>query len=106
MDAGKRFRAEAMNTCAMKSTLMAAFCVVGLLRLTTAPSLGGDFRFQHHYIDRDLPGDSYGQTCLVDLDKDGDLDFITGGKDQQKTVYWFEFQSADKWVRHALGTNH
>jgi hypothetical protein len=90
----------------MKTTINpAAVGAVSWLVITTANCLAGEFRFQHHYIDRDLPGDSYGQTCLVDLDKDGDLDFITGGKDQQKTVYWFEFQSADKWVRHALGTN-
>jgi len=24
-----------------------------------------------------LPGDSYGQTCLVDVDKDGDLDIAS-----------------------------
>jgi hypothetical protein len=66
----------------------------------------GEFKFRHHYIDRTLPGDSYGQSSLVDLDRDGDLDFITGGKDQEKTVYWFEFQSADRWERHVLGTNH
>lgn len=79
----------------------------GVCLALTGPSVqAAGFQFEHHYIDRDLPGDSYGQTCLVDVDKDGDLDFITGGKDKQKTVYWFEFQSADKWVRHALGTNH
>ena len=27
----------------------------------------GKFAFRHHYIDRDLPGTSYGQTCLVDF---------------------------------------
>jgi hypothetical protein len=65
-----------------------------------------DFKFQHHYIDRDLPGDSYGQTSLVDVDRDGDLDFITGGRDQERHVFWFEFQGPDKWVRHVLGANH
>jgi hypothetical protein len=63
-------------------------------------------KFKHHYIDRDLPGSNYGQTSLVDLDKDGDLDFITGGQDTNKTVYWFEFQAPDNWVRHVLGTRH
>jgi hypothetical protein len=67
---------------------------------------GGPLRFGHHFIDRDLPGDSYGQTSLVDIDKDGDLDFITGGKDAQKSVFWFEFQGGGKWARHVLGTNH
>lgn len=62
--------------------------------------------FRHHFVDRDLPGSSYGQSTLVDVDRDGDLDFITGGKDKQKSVYWFEFQAADKWVRHVLGIEH
>jgi hypothetical protein len=66
----------------------------------------GEFKFHHHYIDRDLPGDSYGQTALVDLDGDGDLDLITGGKDKSKSVYWFEFQTPERWVRHLLGTHH
>lgn len=74
-----------------------------LLMPASAPA---QFSFRHHFIDRDLPGDSYGQTSLVDVDGDGDLDFITGGKDANKTVYWFEFQSADVWVRHVLGTQH
>ena len=65
-----------------------------------------EMKFEHHFIDRDLPGDSYGQTSLVDVDHDGDLDFITGGKDPQKHVFWFERRSADEWVRHVLGENH
>ena len=58
-----------------------------------------EFRFAHHFIDPDLPGKEYGQTSRVDIDRDGDLDFITGGKDLQKHVFWFEYQSPDKWVR-------
>jgi hypothetical protein len=76
------------------------------LCLLAFSAVAGELKFQHHFIDLDLPGDSYGQTCLVDVDRDGDLDFITGGRDRSKTVYWFEFQSADKWVRHVVGTNH
>ena len=64
------------------------------------------FRFRHHYIERDLPGDSYGQTSLVDLDRDGDLDFITGGRDARRTIYWFEYREPDVWERHVLGTLH
>jgi hypothetical protein len=79
---------------------MAAFiCALAL-------SASGEMKFSHHFIDRNLPGANYGQSCLVDLDKDGDLDFITGGQDTNKTVYWFEFQRADKWTRHVLGTQH
>lgn len=64
-------------------------------------------KFRHHFIDRDLPGDSYGQTSLVDLDGDGDLDFVTGGKDKgRRDVYWFEHRGPGDWVRHLLGEDH
>ncbi|HYE18732.1 MAG TPA: VCBS repeat-containing protein [Tepidisphaeraceae bacterium] len=80
-----------------------ALLVVALL----AVPAGAEFpAFRHHYIDRSLPGNSYGQTSLVDVDRDGDLDFITGGADAQRTVYWFEYRGADDWVRHIVGTNH
>src|SRR3954470_11860910 len=75
--------------------------VVWLLPVAAA----GEMRFKHHFIDRDLPGDSYGQTSLVDVDRDGGLDFITGGKDAAKHVFWFEHQGPDQWVRHVLGSN-
>ena len=45
----------------------------------------------HHYMDRDSPGTRYGQTCLVERDKDGDLDLITGSNADGRTVFWFEF---------------
>ena len=46
---------------------------------------GADIQFKHHFIDRSLPvtdklvGD-YGLTALVELDRDGDLDFVLGGR--------------------------
>lgn len=36
------------------------------------------FRFAHHFIDRDLPGGSWGQTALVDVDRDGDQHVVGG----------------------------
>lgn len=60
------------------------------------------FRFEHHFVDRDLPGGSWGQTALVDIDRDGDLDFITGKT--KGDIRWYEFQSHDKsWTLHLLG---
>jgi hypothetical protein len=73
---------------------------------------GAEFQFRHHFIDRALPvtdqlvGD-YGLTALVDLDKDGDLDFVLGGRPGRAAqLYWFEFQAPDRWVRHLVGTNY
>jgi hypothetical protein len=79
--------------------------------LTMIRANGADFGFKHHFISRDLPitdkgvGD-YGLTALVDLDRDGDLDFVLGGRPEKPSVlYWFEFQKPDRWVQHIVGTN-
>jgi hypothetical protein len=73
---------------------------------------GAEFQFRHHFIDRSLPvteklvGD-YGLTALVDLDRDRDLDFVMGGRPfNPSQLYWFEYQGADNWVRHLVGTNY
>src|SRR5688572_22195144 len=63
-------------------------------------------RFAYHYIDRDLPGGSYGQTSLVDVDKGGDLDCRTGGGEAGRIVVWFECVSGDGWVRRVVGSPH
>ena len=66
--------------------------------------------FQHHYIDTVLPlnpggvGD-YGATALVDIDRDGKLDFVIGGR-QIKTLYWYQYKSAGNWERHTVGTDY
>ncbi len=68
--------------------------------------------FRHHYISTDLPvtdkgtGD-YGLTALVDLDRDGDLDFVLGGRQTHPSeLSWFEFRSATEWTRHVVGTDY
>jgi hypothetical protein len=67
-------------------------------------------KFEHHFITTDLPigqngQGNYGQTALVDIDKDGDLDFILGRKagGRNSILYWFEHQGPDKWVKHIAG---
>jgi hypothetical protein len=76
------------------------------LFLVVSHAGAAEFAFKHHYIDRTLPGTSYGQTCLVDVDRDGDLDFITGGNAEGRSIFWFEFQKPETWVRHLLGKDH
>lgn len=89
--------------------------LLGLLGLTVLGehvASAADLPFRHHFISRDLPvsergaGD-YGLTALVDLDRDGDLDFILGGRGVRPSrLYWFEFQAKDRWVQHTVGTNY
>lgn len=90
-------------------TLRTTLFLAGLLvSLTPAPEL----QFRHHFVSLDLPvsaegtGD-YGLTALVDLDKDGRLDFVTGGRFvKPSTLYWFEYQAPDRWARHVVGTDY
>ena len=75
-------------------------------------TFSADFQFRHHFVGRELPitdkgvGD-YGLTALVDVDQDGDLDFVLGGRPSKPSrLYWFEFQAPDRWEQHVIGTNY
>lgn len=60
--------------------------------------------FKHHFLSTALPGDErygYGVSLLVDLDKDGDLDFVTCVR--LDSIYWFENKGSGEWERHAVG---
>ena len=48
-------------------------------------------------------GAQHGQTALADLDRDGDLDFVTG--EQNGRIFWYEYRSPDDWRRHDLAAN-
>lgn len=50
-------------------------------------------------------GESHlGQSSLADIDKDGDMDFVVGASGS--SIWWFEYESADKWIMHAIGDNN
>lgn len=55
-------------------------------------------RFEVHKIAE--VGHEMGQTSLVDIDKDGDLDWIVG---ERTRTWWFEYAGPDKWIQHDLG---
>lgn len=46
-------------------------------------------------------GTMFGQTSLVDIDKDGDLDFVAGARDSN--VNWYEYVGKDDWKQHTIG---
>ncbi len=77
------------------------------LYLTPAISLlaaaQADFpKFSYHRIDN--IGSKMGQTALVDVDNDGRLDYICGeASHSQSRIWWWQYQSPDKWIRHDLG---
>jgi len=49
-------------------------------------------------------GTQLGQTSLVDLDKDGDLDWVCGRANRAGgEIWWWEYRSADDWVQHLAG---
>jgi len=60
--------------------------------------------FIHHFITDDLTGPhtwGFGASALVDLDRDGDLDYVLSARDD--SVYWFENTGQGDWARHAVG---
>jgi hypothetical protein len=72
---------------------------LGLLGASSATQ--AQIQFEHHYVDRELPGNSWGQTAAADLDRDGRPDFITGRS--RGEILWYHIETPDRWVRHTLG---
>ncbi len=75
-------------------------------QVRTDPAAGVAFEpapapsFRVHEIARP-GGGSFGQTSAVDVDQDGDLDFISGR--QFGDVFWFENQGGGRWPQHLIG---
>lgn len=79
-----------------------AFSTISLfITLITQSGWCGEMNFRHHTVDANLPGGSWGQTALVDLDGDGDLEFITGQRDGDIRCYQIEKDKT--WTFFILG---
>jgi hypothetical protein len=75
-------------------------CLCGLW-LPASWAAGGQFpSFEYHEIGR--IGNLMGQTSLVDVDRDGKLDWIAGCSHGE--VWWFQYQGPERWVRHRIGS--
>jgi FG-GAP-like repeat len=82
----------------VKSFRRYALSLVLLVWVAGASVAGAMPRFEYHKIAE--IGRSMGQTSLVDIDKDGDLDWVVG---ERARTWWFEYVSPDKWIQHDLG---
>lgn len=72
------------------------------IALQTIHALAGEPQFRVHEIGR--PGGvNFGQTSAVDVDGDGDLDFISGR--QFGDIFWFENAGTARWPQHQIGAN-
>lgn len=56
------------------------------------------FDFEYHEIGEF--SDRMGQTSLVDVDRDNDLDWVFG---RFGDMYWYEYVSAEQWILHEMG---
>ena len=65
-------------------------------------ALAEEVKFRVHEIGRP-GGKNFGQTSAVDIDQDGDLDFVSGR--QFGTLFWFENRPAAGWPQHLIGDN-
>ena len=86
----------------MRYRVISILWLLGIAVAGERAMFSADFPFRHHFINHELPirdrsaGD-YGLTALVDVDRDGDSDFVLGGRPfKPSQLYWFEFQAGDR----------
>ena len=78
------------------------WCIGLILGALVAGETPKPFTFRHHMVDDALPGGGWGQTALVDIDRDGDLDFITARSGGD--VRWYRFDGRKKgWKLFVIG---
>lgn len=77
----------------MKKTFLALFLLTVIMN-----SSGQSFDFQYYKIAEFK--DRMGQTSLVDVDNDNDLDWVFG---RFGDMYFFEYNSPENWVLHEIG---
>ena len=84
------------------NTRMRGFCTVlsiGILTVTSATAKMGPFKTYK----MGGFGSRLGGTSLVDIDKDGDLDFVSHADSKNGGgARWWEYQSPSKWVMHTI----
>jgi hypothetical protein len=72
--------------------------VLFFLAASATTAFGETPRFECHRIAE--TAHRMGQTSLVDLDQDGDLDWLAG---KSGDMLWFEYVSPNRWIEHTLG---
>ena len=60
----------------------------------------GRYRFRHGFIDDDGNYDAWGSALLVDLNGDGHLDYVTGGRGGG-FLFWYEY-GGGRWTKHVM----
>ncbi len=82
----------------MRTITYGLFALAAILCALAGRSAAEMPRFEAYQIG-DV-GHSMGQTSLVDVDRDGDLDWVVG---QAGKMWWFEYVAADQWTEHDMG---
>jgi hypothetical protein len=84
--------------CINGRRVLGLFFFLAVMCLSCSLAFAGFPAFECHQIAK--IGKSMGQTSLVDIDKDGDLDWVVG---ERTRTWWFEYVSPDKWIQHDVG---
>jgi len=61
----------------------------------------GRFRYRHHYVDREFPGQYCGQSAAADVDGDGRPELIFGIR--YGDLFWYDWEPPGQWRRYLLG---